>query len=161
MPRLSRRLPWVEVAASVDVCLLPLESVAGAVVLVFVAGALEAPRRLDTSEPTAPRRESPVVVAASEVAVLDAALLALELGPLVWAVEAEVVLVVPRPRRLETSEPTAPRIESSVVVAALDVLALVVAAELSFGALVSDLAAVVVVDVGCAAGIISVEVVKV
>ena len=161
MPRLSRRLPWV-VAASLDVCLLPLESVAVALVLVFVAPVLAAPRRLDTSEPTAPRRESPVVVAASEVAVLDAALLALELGPLVWAVEAEeVVLVVPRPRRLETSEPTAPRRESPVVVAALDVLALGVAAELSFGALVSDLTAVLVVDVGCAAGIISVEVVKV
>ena len=45
--------------------------------------------------------------------------------------------------------------------AALDVLALVVAAELSFVALVSDMAAVLVVDVGCAAGTISVEVVKV
>lgn len=161
MPRLSRRPPW-EVAASVDVGLLPLESVAVAVVLVFVAAGLEAPRRLDTSEPTAPRRESPVAVAAAEVAVLNAALLALELEPVVWAVEAEeVVLVDPRPSRLETSEPTAPRMESPVGVAALDVLALAVAAELSFGALVSDMAAVLVVDVGCAAGIISVEVVKV
>jgi hypothetical protein len=109
MPRLSRRLPWEEVvvATAVDDFFESLESVAAAVELVFVA---VAPRRPERPEPTVSRRESLVVVAASDVAVLAAALLALELALEPLAVEvalaALVVLVPPRPSKLETSEPT-------------------------------------------------------
>jgi hypothetical protein len=145
IPRLSRRLPWEEVvvARAVDEIFESL-SVGLAVELLFVA---VAPRRLERPEPTESRRESLVVVAASEVAVLAAGLLALELALELEPVAAEVALVVvelPRPSRLETSEPTWFRRGSLEV--ALAVL---------------DWTAVLVVAVGCAAETISVEVVRV
>jgi hypothetical protein len=144
IPRLSRRLPWEEVvvARAVDDFFESLESVAVAVELLFEA---VAPRRLERPEPTESRRESLVVVAASEVAVLAAALLAWELALEPVAVEVALVVVeLPRPSRLETSEPTWFRRESLEVVAA-----------------VLDWTAVLVVAVGCAAEAISVEVVRV
>lgn len=119
MPRLSRRLPWEEVVAAVVDC-WELVAVAVAVVLEFVP---VAPSRLETSEPTALRRESLVEVAALEVAVVETAL---EPVAEEEAAEEEAALELPRPSRLDTS----PRRES-LVVAAAEVADVVVEAELS------------------------------